>query len=580
MRFPTFSLAASLIATTALSLPALAVPPSKIDMRRLSTFANPLDLPYRYQPHTQPVRGKAPFREAADPHVIEFGGRYWMFASHSKGYWWSKDLVHWTFVEPIGFPVDKFAPSAVAIDGKLYVTVSEFANKVWVTDDPLVGHWTLAANVNAKYQDPELFRDDDGRLFLYEGLAGSGPLRVFELDPQSFQTIDKSDIPQSRNKEARGWEVPGDDNEQLTKQSYVEGSAMLKRNGRYYLEYSAPGTEFKTYANGLLVADKPMGPFVYQDYSPFAAKPSGFIAGAGHGKTFADMNGQYWHVGTMTISVRHPFERRLGLFPTSFTSTGEVVADTYLSDYPRYSDGDRSLTGWMLLSRKKKVTVSSTLEGYPADNAADEEVRTWWSAQTGGPGEWLQMDLGATKLIEAVQINFADQDSTGLGISKDVYRYVLELSTDGRRWHTAVNHAIEGRDSPHDYEVLQKPQRARYLRLRNVQSPDGSKFSLYDLRVFGHGNGTKADTVGGVSAVRDFADGRKAEIQWERARNAEFYVVRFGPRADLMPQNVQVYDGVTALKLNSLNVGTPYCFAVDAVNESGITRSEKATCVQ
>lgn len=580
MRFPTQAIIAGLVAATVVSLPAIAVSAGKTDTRRLSTFANPLDLPYRYQPHKQPVRAKAPFREAADPVVIEFGSRYWMFASHSKGYWWSRDLVNWNFVEPTGFPVDKFAPSALAIDGKLYVTVSEFANKVWVTDDPLAGRWTLEADVNAKYQDPELFRDDDGRLFLYEGLAGSGPLRVLEMNPQTFQTMGVANIPQSRNKESRGWEVPGDNNEQLTKQSYVEGAAMLKHDGRYYLEYSAPGTEFKTYANGVLVADNPMGPFVYQDYSPFAAKPSGFIAGAGHGKTFKDMNGQYWHMGTMTISVRHPFERRLGLFPTRFTATGELIADTYLSDYPRYSDGDRSLTGWMLLSRKKKVTVSSTLEGYPAENAADEEVRTWWSAKTGGPDEWLQMDLGAAKPIEAVQINFADQDSSGLGISKDVYRYVLELSIDGRRWHTVVNHALEGRDSPHDYQVLPKPMRARYIRLRNVLSPDNGKFSLYDLRVFGHGTGPKADTVVGVSVARDIADGRKAKIQWERARNAEFYIVRFGPRVDLMPQNVQVYDGDTELKVNSLNVGTPYCFAIDAVNESGITRSKKATCVK
>ena len=37
---------------------------------------------------------------------------------------------------------------------------------------------------------------------------------------------------------------------------------------------------------------------------------------------------------------------------------------------------------WMLLSYKKEVETSSTLEGYPAANAVNEDIRTWWSAKT------------------------------------------------------------------------------------------------------------------------------------------------------------------------------------------------------
>ena len=63
---------------------------------------------------------------------------------------------------------------------------------------------------------------------------------------------------------------------------------MNKISGKYYLQYSAPGTEFKTYADGVYVADKPAGPFTYALYSPFSFKPTGFICGAGHSCTFAD----------------------------------------------------------------------------------------------------------------------------------------------------------------------------------------------------------------------------------------------------------------------------------------------------
>jgi xylan 1,4-beta-xylosidase len=534
--------------------------------RRFKTYANPIDLPYRYQSSSRA------YREAADPTVVTFNGRYWLFASHSKGYWHSTDLQHWAFVEPAGYPVDKFAPTVVAMNGKLYLAVSERAKKIWVTEDPMAGIWSEAADLSQGYDDPCLFLDDDGRVYMYEGLSGKDVLRVVELDPTTFQPIGKVSIPESRDKESRGWEVVGDHNEKYSAPSFVEGSWVTKYQGTYYLQYAAPGTEFKTYADGVLVGDRPMGPFTYQRYSPFSVKPTGFISGAGHGSTFQAFDRRWWHAATMTISRRHPFERRLGLFPAVFTAPGDLVADTYLGDYPHYFDGDRSLTGWMLLSRHKAVTASSSLDNFAPEQAVDEDIRTWWSAKTGGADEWFQVDLGAPKRIEAVQINFADQDSKGRGISADVYKYILEISLDGQAWTTAIDAARLGRDAPHDYRVLPKPQRARFIRIRNVHSPDDSKFSLYDLRVFGRGFGPLPESVISASAQRDRTDQRKATIAWRPASNAEFYVVRLGTRPDQLTQAYQVYDGNTAVTVASLNVNVAYYFAVDAINESGIKK--------
>ena len=548
---------------------------------RMATYANPVDLPYRYQtpvkiPQIQLKLGEA-YREAADPTVVPFKGLYYLFASHSKGYWHSPDLKHWTFVEATGYAVDKFAPTVVVIRGRMYLATSESTRRIWTTDDPRSGRWREAAVLEQRYEDPDLFLDDDGRLYMYSGLASKGPLRVDELDPTDFRVLRTAMIPQSRDKERRGWEVPGDTNEKTAAPSFVEGSWMTKHKGRYYLEYSAPGTEFKTYANGMLVADNPMGPFVYQDYSPFAVKPTGFMTGAGHGSTFADAAGRWWHAGTMTISQRHIFERRLALFPVRFTRGGEVLTDSYLGDYPRFLGGKRELTGWMLLSRRKAVVASSTLDGFPAQNAVDEDARTWWSARSGGD-EWFQIDLGAPKRIEAVQINFADQGSQARGISQDGYRYVLDLSDDGQTWRTAIDHAQSGRDAPHDYQVLPRAQRARFVRLRNVHAPDGGTFSLYDLRVFGKGTGRLPGRASAVQASRSTADPRRVTVSWQAASGAEFHIVRLGRRPDLMNQNFQVYDGATSVDIGSLNIGAGYCVTVDAVNEVGITRSTQTRC--
>jgi hypothetical protein len=184
-----------------------------------------------------------------------------------------------------------------------------------------------------------------------------------------------------------GWEVCGDTNLREDKPPWIEGSWMNKINERYYLQYACPGAGFKTYADGVYISDKPMGPFVYQTYSPFSFKPTGFIAGAGHSCTFADGDGHYWHAATMTISQRNGLERRLGLFPAGALPDGQLVTSTYLGDYPQLAPGavkdplaDNS-PHWMLLSYDKSATASSTLAAkggrtFGVTNAVDENVRT------------------------------------------------------------------------------------------------------------------------------------------------------------------------------------------------------------
>jgi hypothetical protein len=70
----------------------------------------------------------------------------------------------------------------------------------------------------------------------------------------------------------------------------------------------------------------------------YGRKATGFIGGTGHGSTFQDSQGRYWHADTALIGVRHPFERRLMVFPSGFFPTGSgpnrLVAQTYLGDYP------------------------------------------------------------------------------------------------------------------------------------------------------------------------------------------------------------------------------------------------------
>ena len=543
---------------------------------RPRTFCNPVDIPYRFQ------LPEGNYRSAADPVVVRFQDDYWLWASKSGGYWRSTNLLDWSFIAASGYPTEIWAPTVTVINGRIYLTSGSMAG-TFLTDDPLSGKWTNVTEYDRSLGDPATMQDDDGRVYLYYGCNADQPLQMAELNPQTLDFVSEPVASYRADKTRHGWEVPGDTNLRESRKPWIEGSWMNKIDGRYYLQYSAPGTQFKTYGDGVCVSAKPMGPFIYQPYSPFSFKPTGFITGAGHSCTFADERGQYWHISTMTISKRHFFERRLGLFPAGVLPDGQLATSTYLGDYPQFAPGiaidplhDNS-PHWMLLSHGKPATASSTLaadkkQGVGVTNAFDEDVRTWWSAASGNAGEWLEVDLQHDCRIDAMQINFADQSAqTTDQLASHNYLYFIETSRDGRKWELTIDRRKDGRDAPHDYVQLAHSVTARFVRITNVQSPAGGYFSLYDLRIFGSGQGLPPPEIKNFSVTRNAGDPRKARVSWSAVTNADFYIVRYGIAPDRLFGNYQVYQ-TNGVAVNSLNAGTDYYFTVDSVNDTAVTR--------
>jgi xylan 1,4-beta-xylosidase len=554
---------------------------SKLNMQ---TFCNPLNLPYNFQ------REGVTRREAADPVIVLFKDKYWLFASKQAGYWYSDDLVNWHFVQPVGLPLDVYAPAVSVVDGKLCYT-SGNSNGTFTTEDPLIGKWVNINPYKSGCNDPDVFQDNDGKVYLYDGCSDKNPLYFTELDRHSFLPVGAKTPAIYADVDHHGWEVSGEHNRGKTEghlslksaAPWIEGSWMNKISGRYYLQYAAPGTQFKTYADGVYVSDQPTGPFIYQSYSPFSFKPTGFIAGAGHSCTFLDKNNQYWHIATATISIRHDFERRLVLFPTGLLPDGQLVTNTYLGDYPQLVPGSakdqfqNNSPQWMLLSYNKPASASSILMGdakqnFIIKNAFDENIQTWWSATTGNKGEWLQVDLQKRCRVNAIQVNFADQGCMLTGpLGNDGYSYFVEASSDGQKWTTIINRGDKVKDTPHDYIQLDQPVMARYLRITNVHYPAKGSFSLSGFRVFGSALGKLPAAVKNISVARNPADQRCVHVSWQAKTDADFYIVRYGIKPDRLFSNYQVYHADN-IDINALNVGTAYYFTVDAVNATGITK--------
>lgn len=539
-----------------------------------TTYCNPMNLSYRFRPD-MPSR-----REAADPMIVLFQDKYFLFASKSGGYWVSDDLKVWQFITNNVLPWEDYAPTVVAIDNALYFMASE-GKKIYKSSDPIKGNWEHVGEIDSSVIDPCLFLDDDNKLYLYHGCSNKNPTKVVELDMNNrfhYKGISVALIYPDR--ENHGFEMGGDDNT-LDKNPWIEGTWMTKHDGKYYLQYAAPGTQWKSYCDGVYVSNNPFGPYTFQAFNPFSYKPQGFIAGAGHSGTFQDKFGNYWHIATMTISKKHPFERRLGLFPTTFDIDGTMRTYTGFGDYPflfptkKEANPESFLKGWMLLSYNKPVTVSSTLDTVKTkpEYAVNEEIRDWWSAKTGNKGEFITVDLQGKPTINAIQLNFADVDTKTLGRTKEQkgYQYIIESSDDNKTWKTVIDKSTSNEDLPHPYFELSKSIKARYIRVLNVNTPDG-KFAISGLRVFGKGTGKKPEALNEFEVKRDEKDTRIVKLSWDKVADATGYNIRYGIAKEKLYQNYIVYDKTEAT-IRSLDKGTHYWFTVDVFNETGITKS-------
>ena len=547
---------------------------------RTTTYCNPLNLDYTYPFHNSHL-GKS-YRSGADPAVVEFRGEYYMFVTRSWGYWHSKDWLNWDFITPEKWYFEGCnAPAAHNYkDSILYVCGNPSgAMSILYTDNPKRGDWKAVPSVLHDLQDPALFIDDDERAYMYWGSSNRWPIRGKELDMKNkfLPIAKKPDSLLFLRPDIHGWERFGENHTSDIK-PFIEGAWMTKHNGKYYLQYAAPGTQFNVYGDGVYVGKSPLGPFQYAAHNPFCYKPGGFATGAGHGSTVCGPGGIYWHFGTIHLSINYKFERRLCMFPTFFDEDGVMYSDTYFGDYPHYSPDQVSrqttsggFRGWMLLSYGKPVKASSQLESYPVENVTDENLKTFWVAGKNDDKQWVEIDLEEVSDVYALQLNFFDYEETGFwGRMPNLrQRYLVETSVDGVRWRVLVDYRNSFRDAPHNYIELDQPIEARYIRYRHHYVP-GKNLAMGNIRVFGLGRGKKPATVKGFTVVRE-ADERNVRISWKAVKGAQGYNVLWGVAPDKLYSSWMVY-GDNSLDLRALTVGQKYYFAIEAFNENGISQ--------
>ena len=543
---------------------------------KMNSYCNPINIDYTYMIYNS--KNDLSYRSGADPAVVEFRGEYYMFVTRSLGYWHSTDLQNWNFIEPEKWYFQgSNAPAAHNYkDSVLYVTGDPSGQmSVLYTDNPKKGDWKIIPAILTNLQDPGLYIDDDDQAYVFWGSSNKFPIRGKKLEKNRRFIAEKNTTELfNLDEEKHGWERFGENHSDTVLGGYIEGPWLTKYDDIYYMLYAAPGTQWNVYADGVYTAKDPMGPYTYQKHNPVVYKPGGFMNGAGHGSVVKTTGGDYWHFGSMALSVTEIWERRICMHPLFFDEDGIMHSNTRFGDYPHFAPHAKEkageFCGWMLLSYNKPVNVSSLTGKYSPANMVDENVKTFWLSDTNEGGEWIKIDLEDIYDIQSVQINFHDHQSGMYGRYKDLrHRYLLESSVDGINWETLADKSNSFKDTPNDYIELDRVKKGRYIRYTNVEVPTPS-LAISDIRVFGNGSGKAPSTVKNFKVERK-KDRRDAMISWKKNSDCQGYNILWGIAPDKLYSSWMIY-GDNQLGIKSLTVDQEYYFCIESFNENGISK--------
>ena len=603
----------------------------------MTYVCNPVNINYRYQFNADPRRhGEIQIcREAADPSMIFYKGKYYIFASMTLGVWVSEDMAVWENHRlPDSLPLYDYAPDVRVMGDYVYFCASKRDENCdrYRTKDILNGPYEKIPG-NFPFWDPNLFIDDDGRIYFYWGCSNMTPIYGCELDPETMLPVGEKVSLIHGNPSKNGYERVGENNSLLpatdeeieekfkgflkhqgltedmvpentkplikgmfSNKPYIEGAWMDKHDGKYYLQYAFAGTQYNTYGDGVYVSDAPLGPFTLAENNPYSYNPGGFFPGAGHGSTMEDKNGNFWHTATMRISVNHDFERRVGIWPAGFDEDGELFCNQRYADWPmeikNMKQDPWKKPDWYILSYKKKTFCSSSLSDCPCENAADENVQTMWCPQTNSADEWLMIDLEKEYDVYAIQVNFGDHKldipvpgkiqgtSQARYIDETTYTtgWKLEGSCDGKDFFTIADKTSAETDLTHDLIVIDNGHKMRYVRISNMHVPYSQIPAISGLRVFGVGDGAAPDKA-------KFAVSRLSDIDMtvsiEPHADTVGHMILWGSSPEKLYHSRMVMGDeaiAEAIRIGALVSGRDYYVRVDSFNESGITEGIVQFC--
>lgn len=441
---------------------------------------------------------------AGDVTVIEEDGKYYMYCT-GGGAWVSDNMLDWEFHYVAGVPV---APDVVKFNGKFYLSGNN--DNLFVSDSPLgpfkdLGPFKNTGSIEFGWNggfDTKIFIDDDNQPYLFWPGRGISGIYGVRLDPNDLTRF--MDVPTHLFgfNPMHAWERYGEMNE-YPGVAWIEGPWVIKKDGVYYLEYSASGTQWKTYAEGYYTATSPLGPYTYAPNNPLLRKTEGLVTGTAHGSIVKGPDGEWWQFYTTVLSTP-PGGRRIGMDRVTFDEDGLMyctVTDTpqpapccASEEKPSIPVTINKLNAMNALSK-----VSSAEEGWPGAYAVDNYSGTIWRPLADDVQPFITVELSPATRFDVVQlfkvdgmrVLFGSGERRGFfarGGKPAVYKYRLEVSMDGEQYTTVVDKTDNAIAKDTVYDEFE-PVRARFVRLTVTGWPEDSRLGIIDFTVFGRADG-------------------------------------------------------------------------------------------
>jgi xylan 1,4-beta-xylosidase len=341
--------------------------------------------------------------------------------------------------------------------------------------------WTVTFNgrtVTGAF-DVDMFVDDDNKPYMYFPGRSTAGIYVAPLDPKDLTRLAAAPKHLFAFNPAHVWERWGERNE-YTGVAWIEGPWVFKRNGTYYMEYSASGTQWLSYASGIYSAKSPLGPFTYSPRNPFLRKTTGIVTGPGHGSVVQGPDGNWWVFYTI-VMANPPGGRRIGMDPIGFDANGNPFtrgpsetpqwAPGVVANPARNGDsGSIPISINKLRAMHQQGGFSSERPGHEAAYAIDDSNGTVWQPAENDAQPTLTIDLSALTEFETGQLWTIDSSriafaaGSGFGGARGgvrgaagapaappapaatpaiggsaTFRYKIEASTDGKQYTTVVD---------------------------------------------------------------------------------------------------------------------------------------------
>ena len=446
---------------------------------------------------------------AGDVTVIREQGKYYMFCT-GGGAWISDDMLHWSFKRVENVPV---APHVVKYNGNFYMCGND--GPLFKADNPLglytsIGEWKNTPDVQGGWNgafDVDIFIDDDNKPYLYYPGRGVSGIYVVPLDPNDLSRFAGPVKHLFGFNKDHIWERYGEMNE-YTDVAWIEGPWLQKHNGIYYLQYSASGTQWKTYAEGYYTSTSPMGPFTYASNNPLLRKTDGLVTGPAHGSIVEGPDGNLWQFYTIVLS-NPPGGRRIGMDRVVFDKDGNMtvkVTDTPqwapngISNPANSNSGSIPVTINKVRAMNALSRFSSQQPGRDAAYAVDNSSGTWWEPVPTDTLPTLTVELSPATRFDVVQLFTIDavrllfnSGRRGFGSQTtvsptqpqtDVYRYKIEVSMDGRTFITALDQTQNTFSRNTIFEEI-PPVKCRFVRLTLTNWPRITPLGILEFTVFG-----------------------------------------------------------------------------------------------